>query len=60
MSDIAGRIGGPKMTPKNWTLEGKNQTLGWLGVEVGSIMTQRIGHPLYFLTLKPESPLKLK
>ena len=28
MSDFGGGMGGSKMTPKNRTLEGKNQTLG--------------------------------
>ena len=27
MSDFRGDGGGSEMTPKNWTLEGKNQTL---------------------------------
>ena len=30
MSDYR-RMGGSEMTPKNWTLKGKNWTLGWDG-----------------------------
>jgi hypothetical protein len=33
MSDFRGGGGGSKMTPKNRTLEGKNQTIGGEGVK---------------------------
>ena len=29
ISDFKGGDGGSKMTPKNWTLEGKNREEGW-------------------------------
>ena len=41
MSDFRGD-GGSEITPKNWTLEGKNRTLGGRG----SKMTLEIGHHL--------------
>ena len=42
MSDFRGD-GGSEITPKNWTLEGKNQTLGGMG---GSKI---VGHHLWMV-----------
>ena len=36
MSDFRGGGWGSEMTPKNWTLEGKNRTLGGMGGQKSS------------------------
>ena len=49
MSDFRGGGWGDEMTPKNWTLEGKNRTIRGMGRGVKNRRTSFMDDPFYLV-----------